>query len=112
MKMESFNNRRFRQIYNEGKHNANRLLVIYFTENNRNENRIGITVSKKLGNSVKRNLLKRRIKEAYRKTSSHLKEGYDIIFIARVSCADRDYTEIENAVRHLLKRNQLYGNKT
>ncbi|SHE39921.1 ribonuclease P protein component [Alkalibacter saccharofermentans] len=91
---------------------ANRLLVMYYLENGKDETRLGITVSKKVGNSVTRNRVKRLIKESYRNSSFNSVKGYDIIFIARKGCEDRDYKEISSAVNHLLKKyNRILENE-
>ncbi|MBF7096083.1 ribonuclease P protein component [Alkalibacter mobilis] len=104
MKNTSFNNRRFRVIYEKGKSTANRNLVMYYIENQLKMNRLGITVSKKIGNSVTRNRVKRLIKESYRLNQSMVKEGYDIIFIARKGCEALDFHTIEGSVKHLLRK--------
>ncbi|MFZ7133505.1 MAG: ribonuclease P protein component [Eubacteriales bacterium] len=103
-KMISFNNKVFRHIYKHGKSFGNKSLVIYFIENGYDYNRLGITVSKKLGNSVIRNRIKRLIKESFRNNIAKLKIGYDIIFIARMPCKDLSYKEIQSALKHVIKK--------
>ncbi|NTW70991.1 MAG: ribonuclease P protein component [Eubacteriaceae bacterium] len=107
MKIKSFSNNVFKVIYSKGKSFANRLLVMYYMENGSVENRIGISVSKKIGNSVTRSRVKRLIKEAYRTNDLKFKKGYDIIFIARAGCSESDFAKIESAVLHLMKKNKL-----
>ncbi|HAE61736.1 MAG TPA: ribonuclease P protein component [Eubacteriaceae bacterium] len=111
MKISSFNNKRFRYIYSKGKSMANRLLVMYYLKNGKDENRVGITVSKKIGNSVTRNRVKRLIKESYRNSSFNDEYGYDIIFIARKGCQESDYKNINSAVNHLLRKFNIIREK-
>ncbi len=94
----------FRIVYRRGSSTANRNLVLYYLRNNLEVERMGITVSKKVGKSVVRNRVKRRIKESLTDVSPLLPEGYDLVWIARASCHEADYKTIKNAVRHLLKK--------
>lgn len=96
--------REFNRVYRHGKSFANRRLVIYFLKNNLGYHRLGLSVSKKIGNSVKRNRMKRLIKEAFRLRVKQGPVGYDIIFIARVASVGSTYHDIENSVNHLLKK--------
>ena len=98
----------FRKVYKHGKSFANRYLVMYILENKSDSSRIGISVSKKVGNAITRNKIRRRIKEAYRlNIDENVKCGYDIIFIARVSCNEAEYKDIEKAITHLVKKSNL-----
>ena len=94
-------NRDFQNVYNNGKSYANRLLVMYICENHTNENRLGISVSKKVGNSVIRHHLTRLIRESYRLHEDMFNSGLDIVVIARVAARHVGYKEIESAVLHL-----------
>lgn len=96
-------NRDFRKTYDTGKSFANKYLVIFFVENGLENNRVGIAVTKKLGKSTVRNKIKRRIREAYRLNNYRVKQGYDIVFLTRVSAKEVGYKELESAVLHLLK---------
>ena len=94
-------NRDFQNVYNNGKSYANRLLVMYICENHTNENRLGISVSKKVGNSVIRHHITRLVRESYRLHEDMFDSGLDIVVIARVAARHVGYKEIESAVLHL-----------
>ena len=99
------NNRDFVNVYTSGKSYANRYLVIYTLKNNSDRNRLGISVSKKVGNSVVRHKLKRLIKESYRLHEKKFNSGLDIVVIARKGSDACDYAGIESALLHLMKLN-------
>lgn len=91
----------FRSVYNKGSSHANRLLVMYVLPNHKEENRLGISVSKKVGNSVVRHRLTRLVRESYRLHEEMFQYGLDIVVIARVSAKNASYREIESALMHL-----------
>lgn len=93
----------FKNVYRKGKSFANKTLVIYYKKNGYNFNRIGFSVSKKIGKAVTRNKIRRLLKENL-KDMNDLEQGYDIIFIARIPCADLDFKEIGKSLRHLLRK--------
>lgn len=98
----------FRKVYRHGKSIANRLLVMYTLPNKSDNNRVGISVSK-VGKANVRNKARRRIKESYRlNIEGSIKSGYDIVFIARVAIKDAEYIDIEKAMKHLIKRANLF----
>jgi len=76
-------NNDFRRIYNRGKSFVSTGVVVYVVRNGVGYNRLGLTVSKKIGNAVKRNRAKRVMREAFRKLEFRLKNGYDIVLVAR-----------------------------
>ena len=96
-------NKDFQIVYRNGRSCANRLLVMYVHPNGREKNRIGISVSKKVGNSVVRHRLTRLIRESYRISEEKFRCGFDIIIIARTS----DYRSIESALIHLGKLHKI-----
>ena len=99
------NNRDFVNVYTSGKSYSNKYLVIYTLKNNSDRNRLGISVSKKVGNSVIRHRLKRLIKESYRLHEKMFNSGLDIVVIARKGSDACDYAGIESALLHLMKLN-------
>ncbi len=100
-------NYQFRTVYKRGKSIANRQLVMYIYNNHSKENRIGISVSKKVGNSVVRSRITRLIRESYRINESKIMSGYDIVIIARGGAVNIGYKEMEKSVLHLLKKLNL-----
>lgn len=77
-------NRLFRILYARGKNAARRTMAVYVLKNRqKTENRLGITVSVKLGGAVQRNRIRRRLKEVYRLNETRMKSGYDIVIVAR-----------------------------
>ena len=96
-------NRDFQLLYKEGKSCANRYLVLYVKENGLEKNRLGVSVSKKVGNSIVRHRITRLIRESYRLHEDMFNSGLDMVVIARVSAKDRSMREIESALLHLGK---------
>lgn len=101
-------NAEFRTVYRRGRSFYNSLLVLYVYRNNSKKNRIGISVSKKVGKSVIRNRVKRLIGESYRHNCIDLKNGYDLVFIARNTSKEKSYKDIENSLVNLLNKAGLY----
>ena len=105
-------NRDFQNVYKNGKSKANKYWVMYVLENQLDSNRLGISVSKKVGNSVIRHHLTRLIRESYRLNKEMFNSGLDIVVIARESAKDRKYKEIESALLHLGKINGILNEKS
>ena len=76
-------NYEFRRLYRKGASAAGSGMVLYCRKNNLHRNRLGVTVSVKLGHAVVRNRIRRRLREVYRLHNGHLKQGYDIILVGR-----------------------------
>ena len=91
----------FQRVYREGKSYANRYLVLYVLQNQTERNRLGISVSKKVGNSVVRHRMARLVRESYRLQEDMFNSGLDIVVIARVSAKNVGYRDIESALLHL-----------
>ncbi|MDD6038189.1 MAG: ribonuclease P protein component [bacterium] len=100
-------NRDFQQVYHFGKSYANKYLVMYVLKNETQYNRLGISVSKKVGNSVVRHHLTRLIREVYRLHEETFNSGLDVVIIARVSAKDITYHQMEDAVMHLANLHKI-----
>lgn len=101
-------NKDFQAVYKNGRSYANQYLVMYIKKRNDDgENRVGISVSKKVGNSVVRHRLKRLIRESYRLNCGQAVRGYDLVIIARERSNGRTYQEITGALLSLLKNHHL-----
>ena len=97
----------FKNVYTHGKSYANKYLVMYMLENNMGKNRIGISVSKKVGNSVVRHTITRLVRESYRLHENIFNSGLDIVVVARKSASAVRYAEIESALLHLGKLHNI-----
>ena len=100
-------NQDFQSVYRKGRSYANKLLVMYVLENNMERNRLGISVSKKVGNSVVRHHVTRLLRESYRLQENIFNSGLDIVVIARANAASASYAEIESALLHLGKLHKI-----
>ena len=104
-------NKDFQNVYKKGKSYANKYLVMYILENQTDQNRLGISVSKKVGNSIVRHRLTRLIRESYRLNETSFQKGYDFVVIARVASKGRTYREIEKALLHLGNHHRVMGSE-
>lgn len=100
-------NKDFQFVYKNGKSFANKYLIMYVLENNQEGNRLGISVSKKVGNSVVRHRVTRLIRESYRLQEQIFNSGLDIVVIARNNASLSTYKEIESALLHLSKLHRI-----
>lgn len=96
-------NRQFQEVYRNGVSRANKYLIMYVLENHQAVNYLGISVSKKVGNSVVRHRVKRLVKESYRLHEDIFNSGLNIVITARASAASIPYEKMESAVLHLGK---------
>lgn len=103
----------FRIVYRRGKSFSNNTLVLYTYKNNRHRdiNKVGISVSKKVGKSVVRSRVKRLISESYRLNKDKFLVGYDFVIIARTSSDSKNYHEIEKSLISLFKKAGLINNE-
>lgn len=97
----------FQLVYRRGTSFANRYLVMYRMENQLNRNRIGISVSKKVGNSVVRHHLTRLIRESYRLNEEKFCCGYDIVVVVRVNGKEQGFHSLESSLLHLGKLHKI-----
>lgn len=100
-------NQDFQSVYRKGRSYANKLLVMYVLENNMERNRLGISVSKKVGNSVVRHHVTRLVRESYRLQENIFNSGLDIVVVARVGAKEVGYAEIESALLHVSKLHRI-----
>ena len=107
-------NQDFQKVYKNGTSKGNRFLVMYvlknrYMKNRYMKNRLGISVSKKVGNSVVRHRLTRLIRESYRLHEAEFDDSLDIVVVARPLAKDRSYQEIESALMHLAGKHNIVG---
>jgi ribonuclease P protein component len=100
----------FQTVYRKGRSYANKYLVMYVLENSSERNRLGISVSKKVGNSVVRHRVTRLVRESYRLQENIFNSGLDIVVVARKGASEVGYAEIESALLHLGKLHKLLKN--
>lgn len=98
----------FKSVYSKGRSFATKILVMYYKKNNLNYNRIGFSISKKVGKAVTRNRIRRLIKENL-KDMNDIRIGYDIILIARVTIVESNYHEIRKNLDYVFKKTRLYS---
>ena len=101
----------FSRVYKKGNSRANKYLVLLVLKNGLDKNRLGISVSKKIGNSVTRHHLVRLVREAFRLNRDRIQEGIDIIIVARAAARDSDYHQIESAFMHLCGLHRIAVNQ-
>lgn len=95
-------------MYAKGRSGVSSCLVVYFRPNRRGHNRLGVTVSTKLGGAVVRNRVRRRLREIFRLAQPRMKQGYDVILVARNRAASADYHELERAFRRTCEKLELW----
>lgn len=97
-------NHEFRRLYHKGKSAVSPYFAIYCRKTGRPESRLGITTGVKLGHAVKRNFVRRRIRELYRTNESRFAPGYDIVVVARTRAIFGRYAELERSFLFLMKK--------
>lgn len=97
-------NHEFRRLYRKGKSAVSPYFVIYCRKTGRPVSRLGITTGVKLGNAVKRNRARRRIRELYRTHEAGLLPGYDVVVVARTRAIYGRYAELERSFRQMTKK--------
>ena len=96
----------FSKVYKRGKSFADKNIVVYYLPNTLGKTRIGFSISKKVGNSVVRNRVRRRIRESFRLNFSGF-DGYDLIFVARVRSNQVDYNELTKSLKYIFRKISL-----
>lgn len=92
-------NRDFRRLYAKGRSAVSPIMVVYCRRNRLGHNRLGITVSTKLGGAVRRNRIRRRLREVHRLHRSSLAQGYDLVLVARGRAFDAPFSRLTEAFR-------------
>ena len=98
----------FTSLYRKGKSVGERYIVLFYKKNNLSYNRIAFLASKKVGNSVERNRARRLMKENYRFLKSHIRTGYDMVFIARNTINGRKAYDVEKSMKNAVNKAKLY----
>ena len=101
-------NDEFKTVYECGKSYANKYLVMYVHRNDKGKNRLGISVSKKVGNSVVRHRIARLLRESFRLNDEKFHSSWDIVVIARAGAKGKNYSDIESAYLHLAGLHGIY----
>lgn len=105
-------NYEFRRLYQRGKSAAGGTMVVYCRKNKLGRNRLGLTASTKLGHAVVRNRCRRRLREVYRLNTPQLKQGYDIILVARGRTAKAPWKELNSMFLKLCRKLELLEEQT
>ena len=91
-------NHEFQRLYRKGKSAVSPCLALYCRETGRPGNRLGLTVGTKLGKAVKRNRIRRRLREAYRLHEDRFRTGVDLVVVARARAAFVPFRELERSL--------------
>jgi ribonuclease P protein component len=97
-------NRDYRKVYSNGLSLANRYTVLFAYKNNKNIKRFGFSVSKRIGKAVKRNFVRRTLKEICRLNDNWFLNGYDYIIIARKGIDEISYSSLKSGMEKLAYR--------
>jgi ribonuclease P protein component len=105
-------NEDFQKVFKQGKSIANRQFVIYMLQKTvEPEFRIGLSVSKKIGNAVTRNRVKRLIRQVFLEEKHRIASGNEFIIIARKPAADMNYHEVKSSLNHLFRKAKIFQSK-
>jgi ribonuclease P protein component len=105
-------NEDFQSVYRSGKSYANKYFIIYVSNNRLNTNRLGVSVSKKIGNSVIRHRMKRLVKESFRLQKDMFNSGLDIVVIVRKGAEVLTFQQVTDALLHLMKLHHCMKSET
>ena len=101
------NNLEFKRAYDKKRTYSDMFMVIYISDNPLGYSRLGISVSKKVGNSIIRHRITRLIRESYRLNKERIKPGYDIVIVARKNLCGKGLFEVSESLMKLLSKHQL-----
>ena len=100
----------FRNVYSNGKSYANKYIVLYVWKNDKTVNKLGISCSKKIGNSVVRHRFARLVREAYRLHEDMFNSGLDIVVVARACAKEAGYFDIKDSLLSLAGKARIIKN--
>jgi ribonuclease P protein component len=100
----------FRNCYENGKSYADKFIVVYVWKNDSSFNKLGISCSKKIGNSVVRHRFARLVREAYRLHEDMFNSGLDIVVVARACARDANFFDIERSLLSLAGKARIMKN--
>jgi len=100
-------NEEFHRVFKLGKAFVGDKIVVYKLENGLSYNRVGITVSRKLGGAVERNKLKRIVREAWRAREGQLRKGFDLVLVPRMKAKTASFREIADELQQLLVKGNI-----
>jgi ribonuclease P protein component len=100
-------NAEFKKVYSQGRYYVEKYVVIYIIKNASDYNKVGYSVSKKIGKAVQRNLVKRRMREIYRLNGDRIKKGFDMVFTARTGSAAAEFSDIRKCMESAMFRARL-----
>ncbi len=103
-------NYEFKRTLDKGKFYGSNTIQIFIKQNNKKINRIGIAISTKVGKAVKRNRIKRLIREVYRDNNKSIKQGYDFVVLwnKKTAIEEANYYNIKDSMKKILERAELY----
>ncbi len=104
-------NREFKRVYKLGNKIVAKYTVLFYIQNDLGYNRAGFSISKKVGNSVRRHRIKRLYFEALRRLNSELKSGYDLVIVARKNAIELNYNISKKELESMLKRARLWAHE-
>lgn len=104
-------NKEFQNVFKNGKSFANRQLVLYYLKKDQPHFRIGLSVSKRIGNAVMRNKVKRYLRQAFHELEDDLHQDYDFVVIARKPVNKMEYHDVKKSLQHVCKRSGVLKKK-
>lgn len=101
-------NHEFMRVYKKGRFYVGKYITLYTLQNYIDKNRLGITVSKKVGKSVKRNRIRRLVRENYRLYEGQVNKSFDIVFVVRSSEDMPGFFEIKKEMKYLFRKLNIF----
>ncbi|WP_440897374.1 ribonuclease P protein component [Amphibacillus sp. Q70] len=102
-------NNDFQKVFKHGQSFANRQLVLYYLpKHDQSYFKVGLSVSKKIGNAVVRNQVKRYLRQAFHELEADIKQSYDFVIIARKPTKDMNFYQIKKSLTHVLSKSKLF----